>query len=87
MSFQPPLPIPVDFDISLDRTVLAFTLGVSALAGIGFGLAPALQATNPDVATTLKNEAAGAGKPGRFNLRNGLVVSQVAFSFVLLELP
>jgi len=84
MSFQPPLPLPVDFDISLDRTVLWFTLAVSTVAGIGFGLVPALQATNPDVAPTLKDEAGGAGKPGRFNLRNALVVTQVAFSFVLL---
>jgi predicted permease len=84
MSFQPPLPIPVDFDISLDRTVLWFTAGVSLLAGIAFGLAPALQATNPDVAPTLKNEGTGGGRPRRFNLRSSLVVVQVAFSFVLL---
>ncbi len=84
MSFQPPLPVPVDFDISLDRTVLYFTGGVSLLAGALFGLAPALQATNPDVAPTLKNEGTGGGRPRRFNLRSGLVVTQVAFSFVLL---
>jgi predicted permease len=84
MAFQPPLPIPVDFDISLDRTVLWFTLGVSTFAGLAFGLAPALQATNPDIAPTLKDESGGAGKPGRFNLRSTLVVTQVAFSFVLL---
>ena len=84
MSFQPPLPVPVSFDISLDRTVLWFTAGVSLLAGLAFGLAPALQATNPDVAPTLKNEGTGGGRPRRFNLRSGLVVTQVAFSFVLL---
>jgi predicted permease len=84
MSFQPPLPVPVNFDVSLDRTVLFFTAGVSLLAGLLFGLAPALQATNPDVAPTLKNEGTGGGRPRRFNLRNGLVVTQVAFSFVLL---
>jgi predicted permease len=84
MSFQPPLPIPVSFDVSLDRTVLWFTAGVSVLAGMAFGLAPALQATNPDVAPTLKDEGTGGGRPRRFNLRSGLVVVQVAFSFVLL---
>ena len=84
MSFRPPLPVPVDFDISLDRTVLWFTAGVSLLAGLAFGLAPALQATNPDVAPTLKDEGTGGGRPKRFNLRSGLVVTQVAFSFVLL---
>jgi predicted permease len=84
MSFQPPLPIPVDLDIALDRTVLWFTAGVSLLAGLAFGLVPALQATNPDVAPTLKSEGTGGGRPRRFSLRNSLVVAQVAFSFVLL---
>jgi predicted permease len=84
MAFKPPLPIPVDLDIALDRNVLIFTAGVAVLAGLIFGLIPAVQATNPDVAPTLKDEAGRTGKPGRFNLRNGLVVVQVAFSFVLL---
>ncbi len=84
MAFQPPIPVPFDLDVPLDRTVLWFTAGVSLLAGLAFGLAPALQATNPDVAPTLKVEVGRAGKPGRFNLRHALVVAQVAFSFVLL---
>ncbi|MDA0329231.1 MAG: ADOP family duplicated permease [Gemmatimonadetes bacterium] len=84
MAFQPPLPVPVDFDVSLDANVLMFTLGVSTLAGLMFGLAPALQATNPDVAPTLKGDAGRTGKRGRFNLRNILVIAQVGFSFVLL---
>jgi len=84
MSFRPPMPVMVDFDVSLDRTVLFFTGGVSLLAGVLFGLAPALQATNPDITSTLKNEGTGGGRPRLFNLRNGLVVTQVAFSFVLL---
>jgi len=84
MAFQPPLPIPISIDISLDRTVLFFTGGVSLLAGLAFGLLPALQATNPDVAPTLKNEGTGSGTPRRINLRGALVITQVAFSFVLL---
>jgi predicted permease len=84
MSFQPPLPIPVNFDVSLDRNVLWFTAGVSILAGFAFGLAPALQATKPDVSATLKNEGTGGGRPRRFSLRSTLVVTQVAFSFLLL---
>lgn len=67
-----------------DLPVLWFTAGVSLLAGLAFGLAPALQATNPDVAPTLKDEGTGGGRPKRFKLRSGLVVTQVAFSFVLL---
>ncbi len=84
MAFQPPLAVPVDLAISLDRTVLFFTAGVSLLAGLAFGLVPALQATNPDVAPTLKNEGTGSGPKTRVNLRGALVVTQVAFSFVLL---
>lgn len=83
-ALQPPLPIPIDFEISIDRTVLAFTALVSIVAGLLFGLLPAVQATNPDVAPTLKDEVAGAGSRNRWNLRNGLVVTQLAFSFVLL---
>jgi predicted permease len=84
MALQPPLPVPVAVEISLDRTVLLFTAGISMLAGLAFGLVPALQATNPDVAPTLKNEAMGSGGPRRVSLRGGLVVTQIAFSFVLL---
>ncbi len=84
MTFKPPIPVPIELDVSLDGHVLLFTLVVSVLAGILFGLAPALQATNPDVAPVLKDEAARTSGPGRFSLRGTLVVVQVAFSFVLL---
>lgn len=84
MALRPPLPVPVAVEISLDGTVLAFTAAISLAAGVLFGLAPALQATNPDVAPTLKNEATGGGGRRRFNLRSALVTTQVAFSFVLL---
>ena len=79
-----PLPFPITLDLAPDRTVLLFTLGMSMLAGLLFGLAPALQGTNPDVAPTLKDEGAGGGRPRAFTLRNGLVVVQVAMSMVLL---
>jgi len=85
MRFKPPIPIPVNLDVGLDGTVLLFTLGVSAAAGVFFGLIPALQATRTEVAPTLKNETgSGAGRPRRFSLRNGLIVTQVAVSMVLL---
>lgn len=85
MSFQPPIPIPINLDLSLDRTVLVFTIAVSVAAGLIFGLVPALQSTNPDVAPTLRDEAgATTGSRRRWSLRNGLVVGQVALSFVLL---
>ena len=79
---RPPIPIPLNLDFPLDGTVLAFTLGTSLLAGTLFGLIPALQATKPDVARTLREESGATS--GRGRLRNALVVAQVSLSLVLL---
>ncbi len=79
-----PLPIPITLDLGLDATVLGFSIGVSLLAGIVLGLAPAVQSTNPDVASTLRDESAGGGQRGKARLRSVLVVCQVSFSLVLL---
>jgi hypothetical protein len=57
---------------------------VSLVAGVLFGLAPALNATRTDVISTIKNENTGGGAARRFTLRNSLVVGQVAISLVLL---
>ncbi len=84
LSADLPLPFPITLDLSLDRTVLGFSLLVSVGAGLLFGLAPALQSTNPDVAPTLRDETAGGGRARGAFLRNALVVSQVAVSVVLL---
>ena len=85
VSFQPPIPFPVNFQFGLDGTVLLFTGLVSAAAGLFFGLIPALQSTNPDVAPTLKDEGGSVtGGRRRLTLRNGLIVSQMAISMVLL---
>ncbi|MFC1661319.1 ABC transporter permease, partial [Gemmatimonadota bacterium] len=61
-----------------------FGMVVTLLTGFVFGLAPALQSTNPDVAPTLKDESTGGGRPRRFTLRNVLVSGQVAASLILL---
>ena len=77
----------IDFktDLALDHRVLAFTLLLSALTGVIFGLLPALQASRTDLVTTLKGEcAAVTSGTRRLSLRNLLVVSQVALSLVLL---
>ncbi len=79
-----PLPIPITLDLGLDATVLSFILGISLLAGIALGLAPAVQSTNPDVSSTLRDESTGGGQRGKAMLRNVLVVAQVSFSLVLL---
>jgi len=68
-----------------DYRMLGFTLAISLLTGILFGLAPAIQATKPDVAGTLKHEAASvAGGGGQLSFRKVLVALQVALSLVLL---
>ncbi|MGH9853273.1 MAG: ABC transporter permease [Blastocatellia bacterium] len=68
-----------------DARVLTYTLLLSLLAGIAFGLLPALRATRTDLVSTLKDEgAAFGGRIARSRLRKGLVVAQVALSMVLL---
>ena len=85
VGFQPPIPVPINLDVGLDMTVLLFTFAVAVVAGLFFGLLPALQATRPDVAPTLKDDVgAGIGKQRRFNLKNTLIVTQVAISMILL---
>ena len=66
-----------------DGRVLAFTLAVSAITGVLFGLAPAWQSAAPAISPTLQSEAPSVGG-GRSRLRRVLVVSQVALSLVLL---
>jgi predicted permease len=72
-------------DLQMDWRVLLYTLAFSFLVGLLFGLAPALQASRPDVIGNLKdgeNVFAGARRQSR--LRNGLIVAQIALSVVLL---
>jgi macrolide transport system ATP-binding/permease protein len=72
-------------DFSIDWRVLVFTLGVSVLTGLLFGLAPALQTTRPDLVSALKNDASGSRQRlRRLGLRDALVISQLALSLVLL---
>ncbi len=73
------------FDTTPDLRVILFTLAISLITGFLFGLAPALAATRPDVAPTLKDEAGALSSAGAASwLRKGLVVVQVAMSLLLL---
>jgi putative ABC transport system permease protein len=69
--------------LGLDGRALAYTLGLSLLTGVLFGLAPAWQATRIDVNETLKQSGARSGA-GRQGLQNALVVIEVALALVLL---
>jgi predicted permease len=74
----------LNISTSPDLRILLFTLGVTVLTGLVFGLAPALQATRPDVGKTLKDQAGAVVGGGHGRLRNALVVTQVALSLLLL---
>src|SRR5215468_10298225 len=70
-------------EINVDGRVLFFTLAISALTGLIFGLAPALQASRPNLQHTLKEGGAAATR-GRHWLRNLLVAGEVAIAMTLL---
>lgn len=78
-----PMDIALAFDLSLDWRVLLFTFLLSLLTGIVFGLLPALQSSNPNLVSSLKDDVA-AGGFRRSRLRNTLVVAQMALSLLLL---
>jgi predicted permease len=68
-----------------DSRVLLFTISLTFLTGIIFGLIPALRASRSDLWTTLKDAMGSiAGSGGSLFLRKGLVTAQVALSFLLL---
>jgi predicted permease len=71
--------------VGLDGTVVAFTLALSILTGLIFGLIPALQSSKTDLTTTLKEAAGRSGSGFRQNkVRSVLVVVEVALALVLL---
>ncbi len=76
--------LPAMHGIGIDAWVLAFTLGVSIITGLAFGLAPAFQTWRTDVNTALKEEGRGDTGAHRNRLRHLLVVSEVALALVLL---
>ena len=77
------LPLPRTGDIAISGSVLLFSLGLSVLAGLLFGLAPALQTSKPDLQSPLKESGrAVSGAGGR--LRSLLVISEVALALTLV---
>jgi predicted permease len=81
-----PLSIPVTYGfLQPDARALVFTIAIMLLTGVGFGLAPALEATRAGLAPAIK-EGGGVllGRFRRLSLRNALMVAQVAGSLTLL---
>src|SRR5579864_1140888 len=83
--FRPPL-LPADgMDLSLDWHVMTFTFLVAITTGLIFGLAPALQASRPDLVSELKERAGGDLRKGsRFTVRDVLISLQVAVCLIAL---
>jgi putative ABC transport system permease protein len=77
--------LPQVTDVPIDIRVLVFTLAISVLSGIFFGLAPALQLSRSDLGIALADESRGAaGSRTRNRARTILVPVQIALSIVLL---
>src|SRR6185295_5458273 len=71
--------------IHIDLRTLAFTVGLSIITALLFGLAPALQISKPNLSESLKEGGRSAGaSAGRNRLRSGLVIAEIAMTLVLL---
>jgi macrolide transport system ATP-binding/permease protein len=83
LAFQQPAYGLRGLDTKPDATVLGFALLLSLVTGVLFGLAPALQASKPDLVTALKDGAPAAGH-SQSRVQRGLVIVQIALSLVLV---
>ncbi len=80
-SLLPALPFPVDLTLTLDRRVIGYTAGLSLVAALLSGLAPALDASKAALVAGLRNDT---GMAGRLRLRHAFVIGQIACSIVLI---
>lgn len=81
----PPYSLPREANVTMDGRILLFTLVLSIVTGILFGLAPAIHSTRLNLASSMKEGGRGASAGGaRQQLRGALVVAEVALAFVLL---
>ncbi|MEM9556396.1 MAG: ABC transporter permease [Acidobacteriota bacterium] len=77
--------LPIEVATQLNWRVVAFTFGLSSLAALAFGLAPAIETTRASLASTLREDSGTtSGSKRRRRLQSLLVVGQVALSTVLL---
>jgi predicted permease len=74
----------INISSAIDLRIAAVAFAATVVTGLLFGLVPALQATRPQLAPTLKNEAGSVAGGGSVRLRKGLVVVQVSLSLLLL---
>ena len=79
-----PANLPRVENVTIDGRVLLFTAGVTAIAALGFGLAPAMRAVSGKLADSLKDRGSESGGLRGNRVRTALVVTEVALSLVLL---
>jgi len=85
LAIKLPIPFPLAFSLRIDGRVLLFTVGVTMVASVIAGLAPALKSTRPNLVSELKGDSTAASVGSRrWTLRDGLVVLQIAVTMVLL---
>ncbi len=84
VGIMPHIDPPLKMAVNPDARVLAFNLAVSLATALVFGLAPALQATRPDLAPILKDQANAVAGGGQARWRKLLVCVQVSLSLLLL---
>ncbi|MEJ2483498.1 MAG: ABC transporter permease, partial [Gemmatimonadota bacterium] len=71
-------------EVPIDGVVILFTLGATVLSALAFGLVPALNASRPDLNSSLKDRGARASNSGQRRLRQGIVIGEVALAMVRL---
>jgi putative ABC transport system permease protein len=79
-----PIDLPTFGAVGIDLTVLGFSAGITIVAGLLFGLAPALHAARADLHESLQMRAPEGGPRGRGDTRNLLVALELALCIVLL---
>ncbi len=83
LGLLPHLPVPIGLDMPIDVRVLAFAVVISGAAAALAGIAPALQASSPNLVQALKADGHGS-IGGRVRLRSAFLIAQVAMSLVLV---
>jgi putative ABC transport system permease protein len=84
MATLPQYTLPSEADVRLSMPVLLFTFGVTMIAGVLFGCAPAWQASRLELNETLKEGGRSPSGSGRQNLRRGLVILEFSLALTLL---
>lgn len=76
--------LPLAIDLEINQRVLLFSLALSVVTGMVFGVAPALKASRPAVVPALKDSPESGERSARFTLKQVLVVTEVTLSLLLL---